>query len=147
MAVLPLLFLGGGVFGEKTLRPVDHVLPPWTMPAGAHKYNPNLNDVATQFLPWTKAARSAWAEGQFPWRDQWNGCGTPLAANGQSAVFSPLNLLAAPLPLPTAFLLAAALKMFLALGGMWLWLKALDLSNGAAAFGSISFAFSFTMIP
>src|SRR6185369_12939729 len=122
MAVLPLLFLGGGVFGERTQLPVDHVVAPWTRPAGARKHNPNLNDVATQFLPWASAARSAWAEGQFPWRDRWNGCGTPLAANGQSAVFSPLNLLAAPLPLAAGFLLAAAL-------------------------GAIAFAFSFTMIP
>src|SRR5258706_6881659 len=30
---------------------------------------------------------------------------------------------------------------------MWLWLKALDLSNGAATFGAVAFAFSFTMIP
>ena len=147
MAVLPLLFLGGGVFGERTQLPVDHVVAPWTRPAGARKHNPNLNDVATQFLPWASAARSAWAEGQFPWRDRWNGCGTPLAANGQSAVFSPLNLLAAPLPLAAGFLLAAALKLFLALAGMWLWLKALDCSNGAAALGAIAFAFSFTMIP
>src|SRR5439155_8778265 len=75
MAILPLLFLGGGVFGERTLLPVDHVVPPWTKPAGMGKHNPNLNDVATQFLPWAKAARSAWAEDQFPWRDRWIGCG------------------------------------------------------------------------
>lgn len=85
-------------------------MPPWNTHPEVRRYNPYLSDVATQFLPWAKAMRSAWAEGSAPWRDRWNGCGTPLAANGQSAAFSPLTLLALPLPLPSAFLLSAALK-------------------------------------
>ncbi len=79
-------------------------MPPWDTHPEVRRYNPYLNDVATQFLPWAKAMRSAWAEASAPWRDRWNGCGTPLAADGQSAAFSPLPLLA--LPLPSAFLLS-----------------------------------------
>jgi len=149
LALLPLLFLGRGIFGNETLLPVDHALlmPPWNTHPEVRRYNPYLNDIATQFLPWAKAMRIAWAEGSAPWRDRWNGCGTSLAANGQSSAFSPWTLLALPLPLPSAFLLSAALKLFLVLSGMWLWLKALEVSNGGALFGSVSFAFSFTMIP
>lgn len=149
LALLPFLFLGGGVFRDRTLLPVDHALlvAPWNTRPEVRRHNPYLNDIATQFLPWAKALRTAWAEGSAPWRDRWNGCGTPLAANGQSAAFSPLTLLALPLPLSSAFLLVAALKLFLALAGMWLWLKALEVSTGAAFFGSVCFAFSFTMIP
>src|SRR6266496_4247619 len=149
LALLPFVFLGGGVFRDETLLPVDHALlmPPWNTHPEVRRYNPYLNDIATQFLPWAKAMRNAWAEGSAPWRDRWNGCGTPLAANGQSAAFSPLTLLAMPLPLPSAFLLVAVLKLFLALSGMWLWLRALEVSSGAAFFGSVSFAFSFAMIP
>jgi hypothetical protein len=149
LALLPFLFVGGGVFRDRTLLPVDHaqLMPPWNTHPEVRRHNPYLNDVATQFLPWAKAMRSAWEEGSAPWRDRWNGCGTPLAANGQSAAFSPLTLLALPLPLPSAFLLTAAFKLFLALSGMWLWLRALQVSSAAALFGSVSFAFSFTMIP
>src|SRR5207249_2921381 len=133
----------------QTLLPVDHALlmPPWNTRPEVRRYNPYSNDIATQFLPWALAVRAAWEEGSAPWRDRWNGCGTPLAANGQSAAFSPLTLLAMPLPLPSAFLLVAALRLFLALSGMWLWLKSLEVSNGSALFGAVCFAFSFTMIP
>lgn len=144
---LPLLFLAPVFFARRTILPMDHMrMPPWSerySPA----YNPYLNDVMTQFVPWAQAAREAWREGSLPLRNRWNGCGSSLAANGSSAVFSPLSLMGLLLPLSAGFALAAAAKLFLALAGTWLWLKSLRASNGAALFAAVVFSFSLSMTP
>ncbi len=109
--------------------------------------NPNLNDIALQIAPWAKAVRMAWKEGSLPLRDRWNGCGMPLAANGLSAAFSPFTFLMFALPLGRAFTLAAALKLFLALTGTWLWLRELKVSANSALVGAAAFSFSLAMMP
>ncbi len=147
--LLPIVFLFPCFFASQTPLPVDHamLLPPWSTLSSVTRHNANLNDAATQMAPWAKAVRMAWKEGSLPLRDRWNGCGTALAANGQSAAFSPFTFLMMPLPLARAFSLAVAVKLFLALCGTWLWLVELKVSRGGALFGAMSFAFSFTMTP
>ncbi len=147
--LLPVLFLLPAFAGDRTVFPVDHAmnLPPWSALPHTRPANPNLNDVATEMAPWAKAVRMAWKEGSLPWRNRWNACGSPLAANGQSAAFSPLTFLMFALPLAHAFNFAAAVKLFLALSGTWLWLSELGLSKSAALFGSILFGFSFAIVP
>ncbi len=146
---LPILFLLPGFATERTILPVDHALafPPWKTSESPFPRNPNLNDVATQFLPWAKAVRLAWKDGELPLRDRWNGCGMPLAGNGTSAAFSPLSFLMLALPLARAFTLAAAVKLLLALCGTWLWLRELDVGESAALLGAVAFSFSLTMTP
>lgn len=148
-AALPIAFLLPGFLPDRTVLPVDHAVayPPWQTGATPLPRNPNLNDVMTQFAPWAKAARSAWKEREVPFRDRWNGCGTPLAANGTSAAFSPLTFLMLGLPLAQAVTLAAAVKLLLALTGAWLWLTELEISDRPALLGATAFAFSFTMTP
>ena len=147
--LLPALFLLPAFTGNRTIFPVDHAmsLPPWNMLPHPLIANPNLNDVSTEMAPWAKAVRMAWKEGSIPWRNRWNACGSPLAANGQSAAFFPLTFLMMALPLANAFNLAVALKLFAALTGTWLWLAELGVSRTAALFGSVAFAFSFTLVP
>jgi len=148
--LLPVLFLLPGFIAEKTIFPVDHVLslPPWADPdEEVEAHNQNLNDIATQIAPWAKAVRMAWKEGSLPLRNRWNAAGSPLAGNGQSAAFSPLTILMFALPLAKAFTLLAALKLFLALSGTWLWLKEIGASPEASLFGAAVFAFSLTMTP
>jgi hypothetical protein len=93
--LLPALFLLPAFTGNRTIFPVDHAmsLPPWNALPRPPVANPNLNDVSTEMAPWAKAVRMAWKEGSLPWRNRWNGCGSPLAANGQSATFFPLTFL------------------------------------------------------
>ncbi len=146
--LLPLLFLWPGFFGSKTLLPVDQValFPPWSASSGGTlPRNPNLNDAMTQFAPWAKAVRLAWKEGSLPLRDRWNGCGMTLAGNGQSAAFSPFTFLTFAVPLAHAFDLLAALRLFLALLGTWLWLSELGISKDASVFGAVGYAFSLSM--
>lgn len=147
--LLPVVFLLPAFALDRTPLPVDHAmnLAPWSGLPHERARNGNLNDIATQMLPWNEAVRLAGKEGALPWRDRWNGCGTPLAANAQSAPFSPFTLLGLTLPIVPSYTLTAALKLFLCLTGMWLWLRELDVSSGSALFGSVSFSFSLTMMP
>ena len=146
---LPLLFFLPGFFTATTPLPADHTLSlwPWHVLAEGPKRNANLNDLSTELVPWAKAVRMAYKEGSLPLRDRWNGCGSPLAANVQSAAFSPFTFLGLLLPLARAATLTGALKLALALAGMWLWLRELRVSDGAAVFGAVSFTFSMMMIP
>ncbi len=131
-----------------TPLPLDHAayLVPWYS-GGAAPFNPYLNDIATQILPWAKAARLAWKDGSLPWRDRWNGCGTPLAANSVSAVFFPITLATLLFSLARGITLAIAVKLFLASTGMWLWARELRASARAAGFAAVAFALSFTFVP
>jgi hypothetical protein len=146
-AILPVLFLGWPLLAGKTVFPVDQVLtlPPWSARPHSSAHNANLNDVATQMAPWNDAARKAYAHGELPWLDRWNGCGTPLAANGQSAAFSPFTLASLALPLAFAFDWLVLVKLYLSLVGMWLWLRELRLSSMAAALGASVFSLSLGM--
>lgn len=145
LSVLPFV---RGFVSDTTPLPLDHVLytQPWATPASRPPFNPYLNDVATQLLPWAKAVRVAWKDGALPLRDRWNGAGTALAANSQSAAFSPFTLLAFLLPLARGFTLLAALKLLLAVAGMWLWLRELEVSKQAALFGAVAFSLSFSFV-
>lgn len=147
-ALLPVLMMLPAFTSGKTPVPVDHALaiPPWnTAHPGVSRYNNNLSDIAMQFVPWAKAVRMAFQEGTLPLRNRWNGAGTVLAANSQSGAFYPPLLLGSALPLAAAFSLVAAIKIFLALTGTWLWLRELRLSSGAALFGAVAFSLSLTM--
>lgn len=149
VVLLPLLLFFRGLVSEQTLLPSDHgaLLAPWWRGGYVVPRNPFLQDLTTQYLPWAKAVRDAWLSGELPWRDRWNGCGTPLAANGLSAAFSPFVLALLPFPLARAFALAAAVKVLLALAGGWLWLRELGASRGSSLFGSVAFSLSFVMFP
>ncbi len=144
--LLSLLPFAKDFLPGRTILPLEHatLTTPWLTLGTGPPRNPWLNDVAMQMLPWNEAVRLAFAEGSLPLRNRWNGAGMPLAANAQSAAFSPFTLLTLFLPILAAFLLSACVKLLLALAGMWLWTRELSASRGAAIFAAIAFAFSMT---
>ncbi|HEY3203051.1 MAG TPA: YfhO family protein [Thermoanaerobaculia bacterium] len=157
---LPHLYLGGffllailpfprAFISDMTVLPLDHAMytRPWYVAGTPKPYNPYLNDVTTQILPWAKATRLAWKEQAMPLRDRWNGCGMPLAANSVSAAFSPLTFLALLLPLARSYTLISALKILLAASGMWLWTRELGATERSASFASVAYALSFSFTP
>jgi len=143
-ALLSLLPLAGGFRPGRTILPLEHVTltVPWLHLGKWLPRNPYLNDVINQILPWNEAVRLAFAEGSLPLRNRWNGAGMPLAGNAQSAAFSPFTLLTLIWPIPEAFLLAASLKLLLAMTGMWLWTRELSASRAASLLAAIAFALS-----
>ncbi len=148
-AALPVAFLFPAYSGSRTVVPVDHVmlLPPWSATRSAVRHNPNLNDIATQIVPWAKAVRQSWKEGSLPWRNRWNGAGTSLAANPQTGAFSPFLFLTFPFPLWAGVAVAAAAKMLLAFCGTRLWLTELGMSRPSAMVGALAFGLSFSVAP
>jgi hypothetical protein len=134
---------------ELTILPLDQAMNfrPWYVAGRPAGYNPHLNDVATQILPWAKATRLAWKEGNPPLRFRWNGCGLPLAANGVSAAFSPLTFIALLLPLAKSYALVGSLKLLLAAAGMWLWTRELGATSRSALFAAAAFTLSLSFAP
>ncbi len=107
--------------------------------------NALLMDVALVMQPWDLAMQSE--KITFPWL--WNpfaGCGAPMLAAAQSAVFYPLKLLAYLLGDDIGFGLLCFLKMSFAGIFMWLYLRNLGLLEMSSLFGAISFMASGFMI-
>ena len=145
-ALLALVPLAKAFLPGQTILPLEHVTltAPWASPGGRGPINPYLNDVVYQMAPWNEAVRLALAGGELPLRNRWNGAGMPLAANAQSAAFSPFTWLTLFLPIPAAFLLAACGKLLLAMAGMGLWTRELGASRAASTFAGVAFGLSMT---
>ena len=146
--VLPVLFVLPGFTSDRTPVPTDHIrtFPPWGTGERA-VHNPTLNDVVTQFLPWSELVRQSWRNGTLPLWNRWNGCGYGLAANGTCAAWSPINVFLVFLPPGRGFVLLGACKLFCALVGMALYARQLGMSSWAARLSAISFALSFAITP
>lgn len=126
--------------------PVDFIqrISPWsfTHRRAFYAINGELNDVATQMLPWAHQVREAWRSLRVPLWNPHAGSGYPLLANGQSAALSPLRLIALPLPLGYSFTAEAAWKILIALTFTYLLCRRRKYSELASAAGAIAFGFS-----
>lgn len=145
LAALPLVYFLPDLLLHETRLPTDQTY--LTAAAAAAPRNPWLNDVATEFVPWAEKTRVSWRAGEMPFRDWWSGCGSPLSANGQTAAFSPLTVPLVLMPLVEGQGLIAAMRILLALAGMWLFLREIKASVAAALFGAVSFAVSYAIVP
>jgi hypothetical protein len=130
-----------------TPAPIDFLfwkVTPWSAiaPRDFGPGNNLLSDATMQFLPWRELVVDAWRHGQFPLLNRFAGSGSPLWANPQAAVLFPLTLLGIPFSTFAWPLFAMVSKTLIALAGMFLFLRSEELSERAAIFGSIAFAFS-----
>jgi len=115
--LLVLLFLWRPMTQSCVNLPVDWLssLPPWSFTERIRPQNGEINDVALQMVPWAHEVREQWKSFRFPLWNSHAVSGYPLLANGQSAAFSPLRLLALLLPLGQSFTAEAAMKLLIAL--------------------------------
>ena len=146
--LMTLAFLHGAVFTSKLPVPVDEVARgyPWRGVFGdVVARNPLTNDTVKLFLPWMQVAREELAHGRAPLWNRYAFSGYPLLANGESAPFSPLFLATLIVPLPKQLVAMAALKIFAALLFTYLFLKRENVSDAAAVFAAVVFAFSTVM--
>jgi Bacterial membrane protein YfhO len=126
---LVLLFLFKAMTGPYVCIATDipKLIAPWSASApGMTKYtvlNMETHDVPMQLVPWAHQVREAWKSGHAPLWNALAGCGYPLLANAQSAAFSPLRILALPLPLGYAMTAEAAMKMLVALTFTFLYCR------------------------
>jgi hypothetical protein len=101
-----------------------------------------LSDVPLQTIPFRALVRDRLLRFEAPLWAAEMGTGQPLLGNAQSAPFSPLALLALPLPPVRSVAVAAALKLFLSLLLTDALLAALGAGRAGAAFAAIAFSFS-----
>jgi len=140
--LLPLLFTAVGFLPGRTLAPNGLLagVSPWCHPdlirqfagsssSGVLEVNPLLADPLAQMQPWRHAAR-----GGLLFDPATHG-GAALLGNAQSAVLFPLEILARWLPPPRAATFVQAARLLLAVWGMFLLLRGLALSEGAALAG------------
>ena len=95
-----------------------------------------------QFYPWQQYAVEMWRSGNVPLWNPFVGSGAPLAANLQSAVFYPLNVLYFILPVERAMGYTAVLHVILAGLAMYAWGRTVGLRPLAALVGALAFQLS-----
>jgi hypothetical protein len=103
---------------------------------------PALSDPVWQFVPWLQMARRELLAGRLPlWNPHQSG-GVPLLGNAVSALGSPLVWPILAFGVAAAWNLSLLLRLLVALGGAFLWLRDLGRSTSAAFMGATAFALS-----
>lgn len=115
--------------------------PPWSAAYGMPVKNNAMPDVITQIYPWKALTVETWKQGSVPLWNPYSFAGTPHAANFQTAVFSPLNLLFFAFPQVDAWSLLILLQPLLAGIFMFLFLGEMVKNTVARLMGSIAFMF------
>lgn len=103
--------------------------------------NNALSDVVTQIYPWKHFTIEELKKGRIPWWNPYSFSGNPHAADLQTAVFSPFNLLFFILPFIDAWSILVLLQPLLAGLFTYLLLRKLKISKEAGLLGSIVFMF------
>ena len=96
-------------------------------------------DLIQLIAPSEALVREAFREGRLPFWNDRVGAGMPLLADPQAQVLQPLVLLARPFDLGPAAGVTAALRVLFALVFTFLFLRRLDLGQGAALCGALGF--------
>ncbi len=125
------------------LDPLWQPLAPTGVEADA---NIVLGDVFYEHYPLAMQARRSLAQGELPlWNPAIAG-GHPFAANGMVGLFNPFNLITLPLPLVSAWTVAALLRLWVAGSFAYLYARAIGLSRLGATLAMLAYAFSGPMI-
>jgi len=104
--------------------------------------NHELSDVANQLLPPTQAVADAYRRGRLPLRFAAQGCGEPLWANPVAQAVTPTTVFFLLFPTAWASAAGAALKLFLAAAGAYLFARSRGLTALASSWTGLAFGFS-----
>jgi hypothetical protein len=147
-----MVFFWPAVFGGRVLLPTDLIFdldPLWQplIPDGyVHPANQALTDQVYQSFPWKVFTVRSLAQGHLPlWNPYING-GQSFIGNGQSAIFSPFNLLGYLFPLYSSYVVTAILRLFVAGIFTFLFAREIGLSKPGALLAMVTFTFSGPMI-
>lgn len=152
LLVLPLGLVGVALFTGGVYGPVDILYEYEPLAPLAPKYgmtgarNASAVDIISEFFPWRLAVRESLRRGEWPLWNAYNLCGHPLAAEAQSAPYSPFTWIACLLPAATSMSYTAAVVLFLAGIGAFLFARELGCSEGAALFAAAGWAFAASIV-
>ncbi len=154
LAIVSLLFFYKTIFFFQVPFPGDLLVSeyaPWKYDSyigynpGSYPNKAQYFDVIRQLYPWKMLAMDLWKQGTVPLWNPYNFSGSPLLANNQSAVFYPLNLIFLLNSKGMSWSIYIFAQPFLAAVFMYLFIKSLKRSTGAALISSLSFGFSLFM--
>lgn len=94
------------------------------------------------FYPTKKIIKESVAHKELPLWNPYSFSGTPLLADGQSAILYPLTWLSVVLPTSTAFSLMVLFVPTIASIGMYFFLREIGTSEKGGIFGALTFLFS-----
>lgn len=143
LLLLPCLLLWPIVFRGEAFLPADLLrdFAPWRIsnPALLIPWNPLMWDSVAEFYPWRAFYAATLHAGYLPLWNPHQFCGTPFAANSQSAIFYPVNLLFCLLPVWRAFGVSVLLHLFLTgLFAYFFLRRGLKLGRAASLLGAVS---------
>jgi hypothetical protein len=147
LIALPLVFTGKAMFTGRVYAPIDlpftaEPLRDYARDFGvAQPHEIALSDLHCQIIPWQKAVRWAWSQGEWPLWNPFILNGDILAAAGQPAVYDPLQFLGMLLPLPDALTFGAAMTFFIAAFFTFALARATGLKEIAALVAAAGFTF------
>ena len=151
LCVLLLLFLAGiyvgpGLWGARAFGTYDllNFQYPWGLSQHPHDKpsNPEASDFVHSFNPWRAHYHHSLRQGEVPLWNPHQFCGAPFAANDQSAVFYPLNLVYVALPVWWAFGVSVFIHLFLAGLFMYMFLRVLGAGRGGALIAGSAYMFT-----
>jgi hypothetical protein len=147
-----VVFFWPAVFGGHVLLPTDLIfdLDPLWQPLAPEGYsqpaNKILSDQVYMYFPWKVFTRRSFAQGQLPLWNPYVSGGLPFMGNGQSAIFSPFNLLSYVLPLYPSYVVTAIIRLCVAGVFTFLFAREIGLSRSGALLAMTAFTFSGPMI-
>jgi hypothetical protein len=145
---LPFLLVGHALIANRVYAPIDKTYLDVPLSELKERYaigaphNPATADIVSQMIPWRHAVREAYSRGEWPLWNPYILSGDILAAAAQPAPYSPFTLLALLLPVPVSFTFTAAITLFVAATGTFLFARELGCRELAASFGAAGFALS-----
>jgi hypothetical protein len=143
LSVLPLGLVGTALITDGVYGPVDYLYQDEPFAAlhpeiaAVPPPNASATDVFSEFFPWRHAVQASLRRGEWPLWNAYNLAGHPLAAEAQSAPYSPFTLLACLLPSAVSLTYTVALALFIAALSAFLFARELECSEAAALIAGI----------
>ena len=100
----------------------------------------------SEFFPWRLAVQQSLRRGEWPLWNPYNLSGLPLAAQAQSAPYSPFTLLACLLPAAVGMSYTAAIALFVAAVSAFLLARELGLGEGPSLFAAVGWGLSASVV-
>jgi hypothetical protein len=148
--VLPLGLTGRALLTDSVYGPIDYLYQDEPLRSLAPQVGPPRNasatDVISEFFPWRHAVRESLRRGEWPLWNAYNLAGHPLAAEAQSAPYSPFTLLACLLPSAVSLSYTAAMAFFLAGLSAFLLARELGCSEAASLFAATGWALASSVV-
>lgn len=147
LVVLAALFFHSALFSGRALGPYEllRYQYPWGLtypPREGREPESAAQDFVHQVYPWRHLLREGYRSGRAPLWNPHQMCGTPFAANDQSAVFYPLNAIYVLLPVWKAFEISTVVHVFLAGLFMFFFVRVLGVGRVGALSSGVAFMFT-----